>query len=573
MNPFEKFREQVLKQLAGAVDVPGKDIDKILEKPPEGVGADLALPCFFLAARLKKDPRMIAVDVVNKAQKKAGKKLIANVKAVGPYVNFYANWDEMNLLVLRDILKLGSKYGSSREAVGKRVMVEYSSPNTNKPLHLGHLRNGALGMAISNILEKTGHKVIKALLFNNRGIHISKSMIAYQKFGKGKKPGKTKPDHFVGDFYTLFNKKGDEKLLEEARELLKKWESGDKETKKLWKQMDDWAVKGFNETYKRFGSEFDAVFKESDFYTKADSIIKLGKKKGVFKEEDGALIVNLEEKGLSKKVLVREDGTNIYVTNDLILTKHKFDKYRLDKSIWLVGSEQDFYFRQLFEIFRQLGFRWAGNCMHMKHGLVNLPEGRMKSREGKVVEADDIIDEMHKLARKEIAKRAKLSKKELEKRADAIGLGAIKYYLLKVDYQKDMSFNPEESISFEGDTGPYIQYSHARASSILRKVKGKAASRSKSKVALESPTEVALMKHLAAFPETVARAARDFRPHYITNYAFELATKFNDFYEKCPVIKANTKEQRTSRLSLVRASKIVLGIALNLLGIDAPERM
>lgn len=566
MNLIQEFRKDVLSIISK--QVPKKIAEAGLERPPENIGSDLAFPCFVLARKEKANPAELANEISRKL-KPSG--LVGEINFYGPYINFYIDWKNAGGLLLKAILNEKEKYGKQKPGK-ERVMVEYSAPNTNKPLHLGHLRNEAIGMAVANVLEATGHDVVKANLFSNRGSHICKSMLAYKKWGKGKPPD-IKSDHYVGKFYVMFEKKKTKALEREVQDMLTKWEANDKETRALWSRMDSWAVKGFKETYKRFGSEFDADFRESDFWDKAGPVIKKGISRKVFKEEkDGALMANLEKHNLGKKVIRRSDDTSIYITNDLALTPHKFRKFKLDRSIWVVASEQNHYFRQLFKIFELLGYPWAKDCHHLGYGLVSLPEGRMKSREGKVVDADDLIDELQDLARKEIKKRDKtLPKKELEKRSLQIGLAAIKYYLLKNDALKDMRFDPEESISFEGDTGPYIQYSHARARSILRK-SGSPPSEAPDSGSLTEEKEISLMRHLAEFPDAVLRASDDLKPHYIAGYAFDLATKFNEFYQSVPVIKAD-QVSKPARLALVKATAQVISNSLGLLGIESPERM
>lgn len=570
MDIMEQFRKDVLRILSSKVTK--KLAEQGLERPPENIGSDLAYPCFILAKhpsghkKGKKNPAEIARELSGKL-KPSG--LVREVNFYGPYINFYLDWKKAGILLVKSIIKEAGRFGRGKPT-GKRVMVEYSAPNTNKPLHLGHLRNGSLGMAMANIFERAGYGVIKANLFSNRGSHICKSMLAYQKWGRGRKPN-IKSDHFVGKFYVMFEKRKSKKLEKEVQEMLKKWESGDKEARALWKKMDTWAVEGFHETYKRFGSEFDEEFRESDFWDKAEPLIKKGLKNKVFrKEKDGVVVADMEKYKLGKKAILRSDDTSIYITNDLALTLHKFTKFRLDRSVWVVGSEQDMYFRQLFKIFELLGLKWARGCHHMSYGLVFLPEGKMKSREGKVVDADDIMDEMQGLAMKEIKKRKRpLKKKEMEEVSLQIGLAALKYFLLKVDAVKNINFNPKESLSFDGDTGPYIQYSHARAVSILRKAgrPGNIGSYS-----FDNAREIALLKQLADFPGAIQRAAKDMKPHYMAGYCLELATKFNEFYQSVAVLKAG-KEAREARLVLVKATAQVLRNALGLLGIEAPERM
>jgi arginyl-tRNA synthetase len=548
------------------------EIEALLEEPPNPNMGDLAFPCFKLSPILKKAPQHIAEGLANLKLPKG----VDSAKAAGPYLNFFLAKEGIAASAITTVLKGKGNYGRSA-GKAQKIMVEYSAPNSNKPLHLGHLRNNSIGMAVAGILEASGNKVVKANLVNDRGIHICKSMLAFKLFGKESTPKSTKkkPDHFVGDYYVLFNQKvkEDPSLEDQAYGLLQKWEAKDKATMALWKRMTDWAVAGFKETYKEFGSRFDTWFFESELYDKATPLIKLGKKKGLFKENDeGALVAELEKHGLPNKTVLRADGTSIYITNDLALTKHKFEKFKLKKAYWVVGNEQDLYLKQVFKIFELLGFAWAKECRHLSHGMVFLPSGKLKSREGKVVDADEIIQEMEQLAADEIRKREeKISKKELAKRSRAIGLAAIKFHMLKVAVQKDLLFNPEESISFEGETGPYIQYTHARAKSILRKAKKykKPASFDK----LSSSEEQRLAKLLAAYPKAVAKALEQLSPHVVCQFLIETAEAFNSFYHKHPVLKAGDKETMAQRLALVEATAQVLKNGLEMLDIEAIEKM
>ncbi len=566
MDIWQQIKREIAGMVSKAAKLDAKKLEAALEEPPGRVNADLALPCFVFSGKDKK-PADISREIAGKIKPKG---LVKEIHAAGPYLNFRLDWAKAGDSVLKTIFREGKKYGSSQEGKGKRVMVEYSAPNTNKPLHLGHLRNGAIGMSVSRILEFTGSRVIKANLYNDRGVHICKAVFAYQKYGRNRKPDR-KSDHFVGDFYVMYEKRKNDRSEEAVRQMLIKWEQGDREIKELWRKLTSWVLTGFRETYHRFGSEFDVEFFESDFWDKAGPVIERGLKKGVFREHDGTIVAKLEKHGLPDRVVVRSDGTTIYITNDLALTKHKFEKYRLDKSIWVVGSEQNLYFQQLFRIFSLLGFRWAGRCQHLSFGMVFLPEGKMKSREGKVVDADDIIDEVTELARKEIRKREKLNRKETEKRARMIGLAGLKYFLLKIDSSRSMLYNPEESISFDGNTGPYIQYSHARACSLLGKA-GKNRGLKYSADNLLEDREISLLKILMGFPRTVSRAAMELRPSLIANYSYELATAFNEFYQSVPVLKAE-KGKKQARLALVAAVRTVLENALRLLDIEAPRRM
>lgn len=547
------FKNEIIKEL--------KKYAKIvnLEVPPNKDFGDYAFPCFSLAKKLKKNPNEIAKDLAKKLKK-------FKTKVIGPYLNFFVDKTKLAKNVIKQILKEKDKYGSKKE--NKKIVVEYPSPNTNKPLHLGHVRNILIGQCISNVFEFLGNKVFRINLNNDRGIHICKSMLAYQKWGRNSKP-KVKPDHFVGKYYVMFNKKKNKNLEEEAQELLKKWEKGDKKIISLWKKMNNWALKGFKETYKRLNVKFKKVYNESSVYGKGKKIILDGYKKKIFsKDKEGAIFIDLDKK-LGKKILLRSDGTSLYITQDIYLAEKKYKDFKFDKSIYVVGSEQNYHFKVLFKVLKLLKNKWADNCHHLSYGMIYLPEGRMKSREGTIVDADDIIDKMNDLAKKELKKRYKLSKKELEKRAKQIGLGALRFFILKMDIWKDMLFNPKESINFEGDTGPYCQYAYARACSILRKVKAVG------KVDygfLGKDPEINLVKKLNEFSDIVEKASKDLKPNLLATYVHDLARTFNEFYHDCPVNRA-PKNIKRARLDLVKATIYVLKTGLNLLNIDAPEKM
>lgn len=572
------FRQLVAKLLLEELKENGFSLEEIasfLEQPPKPEMGDWALPCFRLAKQLKKAPNRIASEL---QQKLVGKKAggIEKIEAVGGYLNFFVQKEALAESVLKTVLKQKQKYGDSGIGKKKRAMIEYSAPNTNKPLHIGHLRNQALGMALVRAFEANGFKVIKANLLNNRGIAVCKSMLAYQKWGNGLTPesAKRKPDHFVGDWYVRYAQELEKnpQLETEVQEMLQQWEKGDKKTRALWKKMDTWEIKGLHETYKLFGSQFDVEFKESDYYPKAGPWIEKGLQTGVFeKEADKSIVAKLEKHGLSNKVVLRADGTSIYLTNDLALTPEKFRKHKLNQSLWVVAVEQDLYFRQLFKIFELMGESWAKDCVHVSYGLVMLPSGRLKSREGKTADADDLIEEMKQLALQEIKKRhGELPKKESEKRALAIALAAIKFFLLKTEAQKNVLFNPEESLSFEGETGPYVLYSYARAKSILRKAGKRKASIDFS--VLQDEREKKVLSLLQEFPPVVQQIPIGFSLHSLAQFLIELAASFNSFYHELPVLQADEKT-KNARLALVEASAIVLQKGLRLLDIQALEKM
>lgn len=541
-----------------------KENENLIEIPPTPDLGDYAFPCFTLSKQFKKNPNEIAKDLKKKIQLP---KEIEKIEINGAYLNFFVNKQIFAENLIKEILKEKEKFGSSDIGKGKKVMVEFPSPNTNKPLHLGHLRNMSLGESVSRILEFSGSKIIRANLNNDRGIHICKSMLAYEKFGKNKKPNK-KSDHFVGDYYVLYNKKSkeDKQLEKEIQEMLLMWEKGDKKTLELWKKMNKWALDGFEETYKKFGIKHDKNYYESEIYTKGRDIINDGIKKKIFHtKQDGATAINLEKEKLGEKIVLRADGTSLYITQDIYLAKLKNKEYNLDQSIYVVGNEQDYHFNVLAEILKKLKFPYSVH--HLSYGMVNLPDGKMKSREGTIIDADNLIEEVQSLVKKSLQSREKLSVAELEKRSLKITLSAIKYLLLKIDIKKNTIFNPKESISFEGDTGPYLLYSYARASSILRKVKK---SRIKSKTKNLNDDEFKLVKKISQFPEVIENAYRTFNPALVANYSYELAKTFNEFYHACPVINS---ENESFRLKLVDAFKIILKNSLNLLGIETIERM
>jgi arginyl-tRNA synthetase len=551
------------------INIPTKDLINLIEIPPNSEMGDFAFPCFSLASKLKKSPQQIAQELKIKLEKILSKSF-EKIESNGPYLNFFINRKLLAVNLIKDILTKKDSFGRLNKN-NKNVMIEFPSPNTNKPLHLGHLRNMSIGESISRICEFNGFNIIRANLNNDKGVHICKSMLAYKKFGKNKKPDKkTKPDHFVGDFYVMFNEKSKKNpsLEKEAQEFLKKYEAGDKETIELWKKMNKWALDGFKETYKKFGIKLDKEYYESQIYEKGKEIIYDGLKKGLFyKTDDGAiasrLIINSV---LTDKILLRADKTSLYITQDIYLAKLKFEEFNLNSSIYVVANEQDYHFNVLFEILEKLGIASKQKLKHLSYGMVFLPTGKMKSREGTVVDADDLIEEIRKLMEQELKEREKLSKKELEKRSLLIALSAIKYFLLKIESKKNMIFNPKESINLEGDTGPYLLYSYARANSILKKAK------KSSQISFEEleQEEINLIKKLSLFKEIVVKSYNSLNPSLIANYSYELSKLFNEFYSKCPVLNS---EKESFRLKLVESFKQVLKNSLYLLGIDVLERM
>lgn len=483
---------------------------------------------------------------------------------------------------------------------GKNIMVEFSSPNTNKPLHLGHIRNNLLGDSVSRLLKASGNNVIKTTLVNDRGVHICKSMLAWLNVGNGATPESTgiKGDHLVGDMYVAFNdiyKKEVEELiaggmdeetakkeapcLKEAHEMLQKWEAGDKEVRDLWARMNGWVLKGFDESYKALGITFDKVYYESQTYLLGKELVQKGLDMGVFvKDPDGSVWCDLTADGLDRKLLIRSDGTSVYITQDLGTAERRFAEYHLDSHVYVVGNEQNYHFQVLKLILKKLGFEWSDNIFHLSYGMVELPEGKMKSREGTVVDADDLIQKMYEEARAtsdESGKLADMSEEDKAKLYHMIGLGALKYFIIKVDPKKTMLFNPKESIDFNGNTGPFIQYTHARIRSILRKAAEKGIEYSASplpKVEL-SAKEIRLIKLLNTFPAKIAEGAQAYSPAVIANYAYDLAKEFNQYYHDTPILKEENEDVLKMRLVLIDTLSAVLRKAMGILGIELPERM
>ncbi|MBU2503925.1 MAG: arginine--tRNA ligase [Nanoarchaeota archaeon] len=560
---------KLLKKALKGKDVSLKDeeILNLIEVPPSQDMGDYAFPCFFLSKQLHDNPSQIAIELREKIGN-APPTDFEDIQTQGPYINFFVNRKSLARQVIWDAITQKKDFGESKLGKGKRTMIEFPSPNTNKPLHLGHLRNMAIGESISRILEFNDEKIIRANMNNDRGIHICKSMVAYKKWGREKTPTdkKEKSDHFVGDFYVMFNKKKTKKLEAEAQEMLQKWEAGDGNTLLLWKLMNGWALNGFKETYKTFGIKHDVNYFESKVYKKGKEMILDGVKEGIFEQaKNGEIKINLEEEKLGEKILLRKDGTSVYIVFDLALAKIKFEDYKLNKSFYVVGNEQDYHFNVLFSILKKLGFE--KEMKHISYGMVNLPTGKMKSREGTVVDADDLIEQVRLLAEKELSKRDKLSKTELKKRSLIIALAAIKYLLLKVDINKNMLFNPKESVSFEGDTGPYILYSYARASSIMEKAPSV---QKKAEVNELEEKDIALVKKLSQFPEIVESAYKNLNPSLVANYSYQLAQTFNEFYHNCKVIGS---EEEAFRLALVQSFRQVLKNALALIGIETLDKM
>ncbi len=486
-------------------------------------------------------------------------------------------------------------------APARQVMVEYSSPNTNKPLHLGHIRNNLLGYSIAELFKAVGNRVIKTNIVNDRGIHICKSMVAWQQWGDGKTPENTgiKGDHLVGELYVAFDKhyKAEISALEaegrsrkeaedeapsilEAREMLRKWEAGDPETVELWRTMNRWVYAGFDETYRRLGVDFDKIYYESETYLVGKEEVLRGLQEGIFyRKEDGSVWADLTGDGLDHKLLLRSDGTSVYMTQDIGTAKMRYNDFPIDEMIYVVGNEQNYHFQVLSVLLDRLGYAWGKDLHHFSYGMVELPSGKMKSREGTVVDADDLIAGMVEIARKmaaELGKLEELTEEEAAKTHEMIALGALKYFMLKVDPKKNMLFNPEESIDFNGNTGPFIQYTHARVQSLLRKAAAKNISLPESfggKPEVVSAKEKELMKRIVAFPDAVQEAAAAFSPALIANYCYELAKEYNQFYYDHPILNEADTDRQQFRLMLSESTGQTIRAGMKLLGINVPDRM
>ena len=499
-----------------------------------------------------------------------------------------------------DLAGSKSLFEKCRVEKPETILVEYSSPNTNKPLHLGHIRNNLLGYSLYRILSVCGHSVIKTNIVNDRGIHICKSMIAWQRFGNGETPQSTgmKGDHLVGKYYVIFEReyrlqaavlvqqgmdvakaKNEAPLMAETREMLLKWEAGDPEVYNLWKMMNSWVYAGFDETYDKLGVDFDKIYYESDTYKLGKEIVLTALENNVlYKNADSSIWADLTSDGLDQKLLLRSDGTAVYMTQDLGTAVDRYREYKFDKNIYVVGNEQNYHFQVLRTILKRMGYDWAEGLIHFSYGMVELPEGRMKSREGTIVDADDLISEMQETARDvslELGKLADFSDVEKEEIFRKIGLGALKYYILKVDPRKNMTFNPAESIDFNGNTGPFIQYTYARIKSVFRKaeqlgIKEEINSLSEAKVGVK---EIEIVKLLRRFPETVSASAAGYSPALIANYCYELAREYNQFYHDFSILGETDQSIRNFRLILSRVTSEVIYNGMWLLGIEMPERM
>ncbi len=593
---------RAVKELYGA-DVPENLVQ--LQKTKKEFEGQLTLVVFPLLKTSHKRPEETAEDI--------GQWLVKNEPSVARYnvVKGFLNLclADDSWVRLLNAIAADPQYGVAPvTAESPLVMVEYSSPNTNKPLHLGHVRNNLLGWALSNVIAAGGNRVVRTNIVNDRGIHICKSMLAWQKWGAGETPQSSgkKGDHLIGDYYVLFDKhyreevkqlqaqyeaegmdaeqaetkaKAEAPLIKEAHDMLVKWEQGDTEVRALWKQMNDWVYAGFDETYKALGVGFDKIYYESQTYLKGKAKVEEGLEKGLFeRHDDNSVWADLTNEGLDQKLLLRSDGTSVYMTQDIGTAEMRYEDYPIDKMIYVVGNEQNYHFQVLSILLDRLGFKWGKELVHFSYGMVELPNGKMKSREGTVVDADDLIQAMIDGARQvseEAGKSKDLPEAEKQEIARICGMGALKYFILKVDARKNMLFNPEESIDFNGNTGPFIQYTYARIRSILRKAElgQKAASLPSAAEYTPNQKETDLIQKLYAYGAAVEQAGSDYSPSGIANYCYELTKQFNQFYHDYSILNAETETAKMFRLVLAQNVAKVIRNGMALLGIEVPERM
>ncbi|OCA78897.1 arginine--tRNA ligase [Chryseobacterium contaminans] len=565
-----------------------KDIKLEVQENKTEFEGDFTIVTFPLVKQLKKNPENIGVEL--------GEALTEQTDIFESFnvVKGFLNVKVKNQLFVDNFRSVHNGF-STIEKKNATVMVEYSSPNTNKPLHLGHIRNNLLGFSVAQILKEAGYNVIKTQIINDRGIHICKSMLAWEKFGNGETPEttNTKGDKFVGNYYVEFDKnykkeiselvsqgiseeqaKKDAPVMKEAQKMLLDWENGDETVRNLWAEMNSWVYKGFNETYKRLGVDFDQVQYESNTYILGKDLIQAGLDKGVlYQKEDGSVWCDLTDEGLDQKLLLRSDGTSVYMTQDLGTAVERFKQNDIQKLIYTVGNEQDYHFQVLFKILKKLGYEWADQLFHLSYGMVELPEGKMKSREGTVVDADDLMQEMYETAKskaQELGKLETLSEEDKEASYETVGLGALKYFMLKVDPKKKMLFNPAESIDFNGNTGPFIQYTYARIQSLL----SKAAFEYKETVdVVLNQFEKELIMQLANFKTVVAKSAETLSPALVANYVYDLVKSYNSFYQNNPILNQDDENIKQFRLNLSDLTAKTIKKSLELLGIGTVNRM
>lgn len=583
---------RAVKELYGVDTAPESIVPQATRKEFEG---NLTVMVFPWVKAARKSPEAVGNEI--------GEWLVKNEPAVARFnvVKGFLNivieprfWNSV-LKSIADDKSFGFKAATDESPL---VMVEYSSPNTNKPLHLGHVRNNLLGYSLAEILKACGNRVVKTNIVNDRGIHICKSMLAWQKWGNGATPESlgVKGDHLIGDYYVAFDKhyraevkklvekgmtqeeaEATSPLMAEARDMLRRWEAGDPEVRSLWEKMNSWVYAGFDETYKRMGVDFDKIYYESQTYLEGKDKVLEGLEKGImYRKEDGSVWADLTNDGLDHKLLLRSDGTSVYMTQDIGTAKMRFADYPIDKMIYVVGNEQNYHFQVLSLLLDKLGFKWGKDLVHFSYGMVELPSGKMKSREGTVVDADDLMESMVSDARRvsdEMGKIQGMNDQEKDAVAEIVGLGALKYFLLKVDPRKNMMFNPEESIDFNGNTGPFIQYAYARMRSVLRRAAEAGHTIGDYATVTPNEREVALIQRLTDFPSIVSEAGRTYSPALIANYAYALVKEYNQFYHDCPILREEDPAVLSLRLELTDVTSRTVAAAMGLLGIKVPERM
>lgn len=586
---------RAIKELYGA----DFEVEKVpLERTRKDQPGDFTVVVFPLLRISRKKPEETGAEIGDFLKRECPD--IASYEVIKGFLNLTLSHHYW-LSVLKEAVSTENFGFTEATEASPLVMIEYSSPNTNKPLHLGHIRNNLLGYSLSRIVAANGNRVVKTNIVNDRGIHICKSMLAWKKWGNKQTPesaGK-KGDHLVGDFYVKFDQEykkelaqlmeqglskeeaeKESRLMQEARDMLRAWEAGDPEVVELWKTMNGWVYEGFDQTYKALGVDFDKIYYESQTYKVGRELVLEGLDKGLFyRREDGSVWADLSQNGLDEKLLLRSDGTSVYMTQDIGTARMRFDDYNIDKMVYVVGNEQDYHFKVLSILLDRLGFEWGKSLMHFSYGMVELPEGKMKSREGTVVDADDLIEDMVNTARemsKELGKLDGYTDEEAERIYRIIALGALKYFILKVDPRKNMTFNPRESIDFNGNTGPFIQYTYARVRSIFRKAKEKGIDTSIENLVREvslTPKETEVMKMIGNFPNVVKEAGEVYSPALIANYVYDLAKEFNQFYHELPIVYEKDEALRANRLALTYAVGKTIRQGMWLLGIDVPERM
>ncbi|MGQ1891079.1 arginine--tRNA ligase [Thermophagus sp. OGC60D27] len=586
---------RAIKELYGA----DFETEKVpLERTRKDQPGDYTVVVFPLLRISRKKPEETGTEIGEFLKRECS--AIASFEVIKGFLNLSLS-HQYWLSVLKDAVGAENYGFINATEESPLVMIEYSSPNTNKPLHLGHIRNNLLGYSLSRIVTANGNRVVKTNIVNDRGIHICKSMLAWKKWGNGQTPQSTgkKGDHLVGDFYVKFDQEykkelaqlmeqgitkeeaeKESRLMQEARDMLRAWETGDPEVVELWKTMNGWVYEGFDATYKSLGVDFDKIYYESQTYTVGRDLVLKGLEKELFyRRDDGSVWADLSQNGLDEKLLLRSDGTSVYMTQDIGTARMRFDDYNIDKMVYVVGNEQDYHFKVLSILLDRLGFEWGKSLIHFSYGMVELPEGKMKSREGTVVDADDLIEDMVNTARemsKELGKLDGYTDEEAERIYRIIALGALKYFILKVDPRKNMTFDPRESIDFNGNTGPFIQYTYARVQSIFRKAKEKGIDTALDQLVRDvslTPKETEVLKMIGNFPNVVKEAGEVYSPALIANYVYDLAKEFNQFYHELPIVYEEDEALRANRLALTYAVGKTIRSGMWLLGIDVPERM